>query len=192
MRRLVRGGAVAGLLVGAAAIAVRRAAAQQPSTAPVATRVAAPVAAPPESAGAGRGRLEQMVREKWMGVVRTRLQLTDAQTARLIESNRHFQAQRQQLNRGERDIRGEMRAQLTGGAQPDDRRMAVLLDSLLDLQRQRLEVVRAEQRELSLFLTPTQRVRYLALQEQLRQRMEVLRQRTQARRTPGDTDGVEP
>jgi hypothetical protein len=179
-----------GLMIGPVAIRPTVVAAQQSAPLPTGR----PVGPAAESGGPARGRLEQMVRARWMVVVRNRLGLTDAQAARLVESNRHFQAQRQQLNIGERGIRAEMRAQLTGGAQADDRRMAVLLDSLLDLQRQRLEVVRAEQRELSLFLTPTQRVRYLALQEQLRQRMEELRQRTQARRTPGsaDTESVAP
>jgi hypothetical protein len=39
------------------------------------------------------------------------------------------------------------------------------LDDLLALQRQRLELVGAEQQELSRFLTPVQRARFLALQE---------------------------
>jgi hypothetical protein len=130
---------------------------------------------------ARRRQLEQMVRARWLAVVRQRLQLTDAQLARLQETNRHFSNQRQQLNRAEHGVRGEMRGQLTGVATADDKRLAVLIDSLLDIQRQRLEIVQAEQRELAMFLTPLQRVRYLALQEQLRQRVEALHQRARAR-----------
>jgi hypothetical protein len=106
--------------------------------------------------------------------------------SRLQETNRHFSAQRQQLNQAERGIRTEMRGQLSGVTTADDKRLAVLIDSLLDIQRQRLEIVRGEQRELSLFMTPLQRVRYLALQEQLRQRVEALRQR--ARHGEPDSD----
>jgi periplasmic protein CpxP/Spy len=124
-----------------------------------------------------RRTLEQMVRQRWMTVVQNRLQLTDAQMDRLKETNRHFSKQRGQLNQAEHGVRQEMRGQLTGTATADDKRLAVLIDSLLDLQRQRLEIVREEQHELSLFMTPLQRVRYLALQEQLRQRIEALRQR---------------
>jgi protein CpxP len=130
---------------------------------------------------ARRRQLEQMVRARWLAVVRQRLQLTDAQLARLQETNRHFSNQRQQLNRAEHGVRAEMRGQLTGVATADDKRLAVLIDSLLDIQRQRLEIVQAEQRELAMFLTPLQRVRYLALQEQLRQRVEALHQRARAR-----------
>jgi periplasmic protein CpxP/Spy len=128
-----------------------------------------------------RRMLEQMVRQRWMAVVRDRLQLTDAQMARLQETTRHFSTQRNQLNQAERGVRREMRDQLTGAATADDKRLAVLIDSLLDLQRQRLDVLREEQHELSLFMTPLQRVRYLALQEQLRQRIEALRQRAGGR-----------
>jgi periplasmic protein CpxP/Spy len=121
--------------------------------------------------------LEQMVRDRWMQVVRERLQLNDDQVARLKETNRHFSNERGQLNKAERAVRGEMRDQLTGATTADDKRLSVLIDSLLDIQRQRLEIVREEQQELKQFMTPLQRVRYLALQEQLRQRIEALRQR---------------
>jgi hypothetical protein len=123
----------------------------------------------------------KQVRERWMAVVQARLQLNDAQLARLKETDRHFSARRGQLNQAERGVRHEMRDQLTGAATADDKRLSVLIDSLLDLQRQRLEVIRDEQHELSQFMTPLQRVRYLALQEQLRQRIEALRQRAGAR-----------
>ncbi|HWZ57548.1 MAG TPA: hypothetical protein VNW46_01130 [Gemmatimonadaceae bacterium] len=135
-----------------------------------------------------RRQLLEQVKQRWMAVVRDRLQLTDAQMARLEETNRHFSAQRSQLNQAERGIRGEMRGQLSGTATADDKRLAVLIDSLLDIQRQRLEIVRGEQRELALFITPLQRVRYLALQEQLRQRVEALRQRARAGGTLPDSD----
>lgn len=137
-----------------------------------------------------RRQLEQMVRQRWMQVVQQRLQLSDDQVARLKETNRHFGAERNQLNKAERGVRAEMRDQLTGATAPDDKRLSALLDSLLDIQRQRLEIVRAEQQELKQFMTPLQRVRYLALQEQLRQRIEALRQRAGGKR--GGADVADP
>jgi periplasmic protein CpxP/Spy len=130
---------------------------------------------------APRELLMRQVRHRWMALVQARLQLNDAQIARLKETNRHFGAQRSELNQAERGVRQEMRDQLTGAATADDKRLSVLIDSLLDIQRQRLEIIREEQHELSQFMTPLQRVRYLALQEQLRQRIEALRQRAGAR-----------
>jgi protein CpxP len=134
---------------------------------------------------APRQRLLQQVRQRWMAVVQARLQLNDAQMARLKETNRHFSAQRGQLNQAERGVRQEMRDQLSGAETADDKRLSVLIDSLLDIQRQRLDIIREEQHELAEFMTPLQRVRYLALQEQLRQRIEALRQRAGARRGGG-------
>jgi hypothetical protein len=139
-----------------------------------------------DSVPSRRRALEQMVRQRWMQVVQQRLQLTDDQVARLKETTRHFSAERGQLNKAEHGVRTEMRDQLTGATTADDKRLSVLLDSLLDIQRQRLEIVRAEQQELKQFMTPLQRVRYLALQEQLRQRIEALRQRAGRRSDVAD------
>lgn len=128
-----------------------------------------------------RKALAQRLRQRWQEVVRDKLGLTDVQMRQLQETTRHFDAQRQTLNRQERAIRGEMRDQVTGVTPTDDKHLAAMIDTVLDLQRQRLELTRNEQRELSLFLSPLQRVRYLALQEQLRQQIQRLRQAALAR-----------
>ena len=123
-----------------------------------------------------RKALMNQIRQRWLQVVHDRLGLNDVQMRQLQETTRHFNAQRQTLNQEERAIRTEMRDQVTGVTPADDKHLAAMIDTVLDLQRQRLELTRNEQRELSLFLTPLQRVKYLALQEQLRQQMERLRQ----------------
>ena len=165
-------------LVAAGLIAVRppQAHAQAPGRAPAAAADSSAEAGEP-GATPQRQALERMLRQRWQQVVQQRLNLTDAQMDRLKETNRHYSKERNQLNQAERAIRQEMRGQLTGAAPADDHRLATLIDSLLDIQRQRLEIVRNEQHELALFMTPLQRVRYLALQEQLRQRMDAIRQR---------------
>jgi len=127
------------------------------------------------AAVARRPMLERAIRQRWLAVVRNRLQLSDAQLKRLMETSRHFGQQRQALNQEERGIRQEMRAQLTGTVPADDKRLGTLIDSILEIQRQRLQVTQAEQKELAMYLTPLQRVRFLALQEQLRNRMEQIR-----------------
>lgn len=123
-----------------------------------------------------RQELAKRIRAQWQKVVHDRLGLNDVQMRQLQETTRHFNAQRQTLNQEERAIRTEMRDQVVGAVPVDDKHLAAMIDTVLDLQRQRLELTRNEQRELSLFLTPLQRVKYLALQEQLRQQMERLRQ----------------
>jgi hypothetical protein len=153
----------------------------------VASQALAQAAPPQDSSNPQRRTLAQQIRQRWQQVVRDRLGLNDVQMRQLQETTRHFNAQRQTLNQEERQIRSEMRDQVTGVAPADDKHLAALIDTILDLQRQRLELTRNEQRELSLFLTPLQRVKYLALQEQLRQQMDKLRQANLARgQTPED------
>lgn len=139
-----------------------------------------------------RQALAKQIRQRWQEVVRNRLGLNDVQMRQLQETTRHFNAQRQTLNQEERAIRGEMRDQVTGVTPTDDKHLAAMIDTVLDLQRQRLELTRNEQRELSLFLSPLQRVKYLALQEQLRQQMERLRQAALARGAGGPEDSAAP
>ena len=61
-------------------------------------------------------------------------------------------------------------------ANPDDQvnqtRVAELLDTVLRLQRSRLELVEREQRELATFLTPVQRARYQAFVDFVQRRMD--------------------
>ena len=152
-----------------------------------AVSAAAPVGAraqrggPPPSA-ADRQRLEAQVQPRLGEVVRRRLRLTDEQAARLSATNRQFQGQRQQLALQERELRGELRRQLSADSAADQNRVGALIDDAIRLQRKRLDLVEAEQRELAKFLSPVQRARYLTLQEQLRRRVDELRQGDAARR----------
>ncbi len=112
-------------------------------------------------------------------IVRQRLQLTDAQVTQLRATNQRFAPQRRDLQMRERQIRQAMRAELQPGGAPDEKRLGTLVDSLFALQHERIDMLQSEQRELATFLTPSQRVRYYALQEQLRRRVEAMRQRQQ-------------
>ncbi len=129
--------------------------------------------------GGPRQQLEQRLRMQFERIVRQRLQLTDAQVARLRATNQRFAPQRRDLQMRERQIRQAMRAELRPGAAPDENRLGTLVDSLFALQHERIDMLQSEQRELATFLTPSQRVRYYALQEQLRRRVEAMRQRQQ-------------
>jgi hypothetical protein len=130
-------------------------------------------------AGAPRQQLEQRLRQQFEQIVRQRLQLTDAQVAQLRATNQQFAPQRRDLATRERQIRQAMRAELQPGTAPDETRLSTLIDSLFALQRQRIDMLQSEQHQLATFLTPSQRVRYYALQEQLRRRVEQMRQRQQ-------------
>jgi hypothetical protein len=60
-----------------------------------------------------------------------------------------------------------------------------LLDQALKIQRDRLDLTEREQRELSTFLNPIQRAKYFAIQDELRRRMEELREQRQRRAAAG-------
>ncbi len=127
-------------------------------------------------AGAGRQLLEQRIRQRFAQVVQTRLGLTDAQMAQLRATNQRFAGQRRALSASERGVRQSLQAELRPGAAANQERVSALMDSLLAIQRQRLDLVQAEQHDESGYLTPVQRVRYYALQQALRKRLQQLQQ----------------
>lgn len=157
-----------------AALATAPAAAQQPDSA------APPPAAPEEQQQlppAQRQQLESRLRERIAQVVRTQLQLTDDQMHQLQDVNARYEPQRRQLVQQEQYLRLSLRAQLALGAQADQSKVSGYIDQLSRIQQQRLEIFRQEQADLSRFLTPVQRAKYAALQEQLRRRITQMRQR---------------
>ena len=129
-----------------------------------------------------RAALEERFRERTAEVVRRRLQLNDDQMARLRTTNQQFDRQRTALVADEREARQALRAELVAGDAANQQKVAGLLDQLMRVQRRRLDLVESEQRELGKFLTPVQRAKYFALQNEIRKRVEELRDRPGPRR----------
>jgi len=129
-----------------------------------------------------RAALEERFRERTAEVVRRRLQLNDDQMARLRATNQQFDRQRTALVADERQARQALRAELVAGDAANQQKVAGLLDQLMRVQRRRLDLVESEQRELGKFLTPVQRAKYFALQNEIRKRVEELRDRPGPRR----------
>ena len=158
--------------------------AAQQDTTPVPDTAAAPGAATPQ-----RRQLEQQLRLRLGQVVRRQLQLTDEQYAQLQAVNRKYEAPRRDLNQRERYLRLSLRAEIQLGNKADQAKVAAYLDQLADAQESRLQIFRQEQKDLAGFLTPVQRAKYAALEEQLRKRVTQMRQRQfqrqQARRARG-------
>ena len=125
---------------------------------------------PPQS----RPVLEQRLRERVAAITRERLQLDDAQMAKLQAVNARLAPQLAAVAAQERQTRQQLRAQLML-ASPDQNVVGTLLDSILRLQKQRIALLESEQKDLSAFLTPVQRAKYMALQAQIRRRAEELR-----------------
>jgi periplasmic protein CpxP/Spy len=176
--RLVLAGAIGALVLGTASAPVL--AQQPPQRNP---NVAARQGTPSQN----RMQLEREVRERIHGIMRREMGLTDAQVERLDGTLEKFELRRRVLLREERQLRSTLRDAMTASRAAGDTavsrqegaRIAATLDSLVALQRRRLELVEQEQRELATFLTPMQRARYFALQENLRR---VLEERPAGRR----------
>ena len=128
----------------------------------------------PDERGAGgnRAQLERRFRQMLYQVTRRRVGLTDAQMNRLMPINQRFETERRGIQRQERETRLALRDAMRDSTQADQARITSYLDKLVELQRQRVELVAREQRDLAEFMTPLQRARYTALQEQVRRRIE--------------------
>lgn len=121
-----------------------------------------------------RAALEQQFREQTAAVAKRKLELTDAQLGRLEQTNARYAPQFNQLAVQERETRRQLRMEMTSGKQANQQHVSELLDSSLQLQKQRIALVETEQKELAGFLTPVQRARYVALQAQVRNRAQEL------------------
>ncbi len=151
------------LLLAASAVSWPDASAQQP--------------APGVSADTGRSALQARVRQRLAVVVRQRLKLSDDQMRQLTAVNASYEPRRRALVMQERDSRIVVRGELQRGDLADQQRVETALTELFRVQHARLDLAEQEQRDLAKFLKPSQRAGYFALQEQLRRRLEQMRQR---------------
>ena len=135
-------------------------------------------------AAGNRAQLERRFRQMLYQVTRRRVGLTDAQMNRLMPINQRFETQRRAIQRQERDTRVALREAMRDSTHADQTRITGYLDKLVELQRQRVDLVAQEQRDLAAFMTPLQRARYTALQEQVRRRIE---QMARQNRVAGDS-----
>jgi periplasmic protein CpxP/Spy len=146
--------------------------AQQPSAPP-------PQPAAGDSVRPSRADLEQQVRDRIAQVTKERLGATDEQMVKLQAVNKKYDEKRRLIVDQERDVRMSLRDEML---RPDSARqgqVAALLDRVIKTQRQRVDIQEAEQKELAGFLTPLQRAKYFALEQQVRQRVNQMRQAQQ-------------
>jgi periplasmic protein CpxP/Spy len=129
-----------------------------------------------------RAALEQQFRAQSATLAQQKLGLTDAQLAQLEQTNARFAPQMNQLVAQERETRQQLRMEMTRGNQANQQHVSDLLDNTVRLQKQRIGLVEAEQKDLARFLTPTQRAGYIALQAQFRMRAQELMRRNGGRK----------
>jgi hypothetical protein len=119
-----------------------------------------------------RAQLEARFRQQMARRAKVELGLNDDQMKRLQNIHRKFALNERGLDMNENQTRRALRDALLETPSADqDRRVGELNDKLLSLQRQRIDLVASEQKELGGFLTNVQRVRFLGLQENLRRQV---------------------
>ena len=121
-----------------------------------------------------RQALQKQVRQEFAKVVRRQLNLNDEQMQSLQRVDAKFELERRRLMREERQARVGLAAAMADSASPDQARIGQQLDVLVQAQRKRADLLEAEQKELSSFLTPLQRARYFAVKERLNRRLQQL------------------
>ena len=124
-----------------------------------------------------REQLEANFRKQLSTMLRTQLGLNDEGMRQLSEVNQRFDRQRREMVRREMTTRRAIRDEVLKQDSADTVRVKQLLTEQFKIERERIDLTEAEQRELGKFLTPVQRARYLGVQEQIRRQMDQLRGR---------------
>jgi Spy/CpxP family protein refolding chaperone len=131
---------------------------------------------------AGRQAIAAKIRQQFAAVVRRQLNLSDEKWRQFERVDRQFQKQRNQIQRDERQTRIALKTAMQDTANVDQAKIAQYLNELTQAQRRRADLLDAEQKELSGFLTPLQRAKLQALREQLNRRVLQMQQQAGAGR----------
>ncbi len=179
MKNIVRVGLVLGLVAGTAV-------AQNPPAQPQAQAGARAQARAPQD----RAQLEQQIRNRIANQLKNQLKLSEDQFTKLQATNKRFEEKRRLLVEQERDARMSMRDLILAGDTTNQAKVSGALDKMMQIQRQRFELVEQEQKELAGYLTPMQRARFLGMQEQMRRRMDDMRAQAGRRGAAGPGAGM--
>ena len=114
--------------------------------------------------------LRQQVRQAFQARVRQELNLDQPKMRRLNQTEQSFTRQRSEIGQSERQTRQALAAAMQDST-PDQGKIDGYINQLIQVQRKRADLLEAEQKELSSFLTPMQRAQYLSLNQQLQARM---------------------
>jgi hypothetical protein len=129
----------------------------------------------PQAVRNRRQLMERQLRRGLWRLAKDRVGFDDAQMRQLESTTQRYDQRRRALAQEERTVRQSLRQQILADRSADQTAVSTALDRLHELQRQRFELQAEEQKEFSTFMTPLQRAKYAALQEQVRRRLEDLR-----------------
>lgn len=127
---------------------------------------------PPDAPVVRRQQLEQQIRRGFWRVTKERLGFNDEQMNRLELTSNRFDVRRKQLGQDERVARIALRTEVLLDTAANQATIAAAIDRLHAVQLERMELHGDEQKELAAFMTPLQRAKFMALQEQIRRRIQ--------------------
>lgn len=133
---------------------------------------------------ANRAAVEKALHQKLAQQARVELGLNQDQMMKLEDVDRRFTQQQRALDMRENQTRRGLRQALLGPPSVDqEKRVADLREQVMQMQRQHLDLIDNEQKELGGFMTNVQRVRFQGLQENFRRQLqEAMRQQAAAGR----------
>jgi hypothetical protein len=130
----------------------------------------------------GQGQqLQQQIRRTLWRVTKQRIGFSDEQMTRLERTTQRYDQERRQLAVEEKAQRVVLRREILADSAASQASIAAALDRIHNVQQRRLDIQADEQKEFATFMTPIQRARFAALQDQVRKRLqEFERTRAQA------------
>jgi protein CpxP len=124
-----------------------------------------------------REELEKRFTRRIDELVTQRLRLSEEQQVKLRDVASRTEQARRVLRREEFALRTSLRDEMRAGDKASEAKVSDLLEQMPRLERRKLDLLEAEQRDLAKFLSPIQRARYFGLQDELRRGMQDLQRR---------------
>ena len=115
--------------------------------------------------GPTRAKLEEF-QKFYEKMLRERVSFTDDQIVKWRAWNTRFDMERRGTWAEERELRNTLRQQLARGVTPDEAKVVDAMDRWATLDRKRLDQKERENKALATFLSPIQRARFFAIQDE--------------------------
>jgi hypothetical protein len=129
---------------------------------------------PPVAQPSRNLQLQQQIRRSLWRVAKQRIGFSDEQMLRLEQTSKRFDQQRRLLAQEEKSQRVALRSEILADSGANQGNIAAALLHLHGLQQRRLDLQAEEQKEFATFMTPLQRAKFTALQDQVRRRLQEL------------------
>src|SRR5213079_1087922 len=125
--------------------------------------------------------LQRQLRQRWNERVRHDLNLSDEQAAKLQGTEGKYQQQRRDIAQRQQAVNEALRGQLQPGVAANGDSVRRLMDAREHNRTALAQLERDEDKEIAGYLNPVQHARYQMMREQLRRRIQDIREQRRAR-----------